>query len=265
MVIMSTYNYKNWSVLCWNVRGLNNPARRGVVRNVVLLHSPTIICLQESKLAVVDSMIISQVCGPKYTEFLFEPALCTRGGLIVAWDPDVVDIYLLAQQKSFIAVDCCWRLTDTKFRLVTVYGPRSDADKLNFLDDLRPLCHSNLPCIFIGDFNLIADASNKNNMNINQRMMAAFRRFINELELRDMYLHGRKYTWTNEQQIATKVKLDRVLYNDPWMTAHPCCLLASLATDMSDHCPLLLSTDVSFKPPRHFRFDNYWVKFEGFN
>lgn len=72
------------NILVWNVRGLNNPARRGVVRNVAMLHNPAIICLQESKLAVVDHMIIRQVCGPKCTEFLFEPALGTRGGIIVA-------------------------------------------------------------------------------------------------------------------------------------------------------------------------------------
>lgn len=225
------------NILVWNVRGLNNPARRGVVRRVVLLHNPAIICLQESKLSVVDRPTISQIYGPRCTEFLFQPAIGTRGGIIIAWDPEVVDVALIDCQKSFVAVDCCWRLTDSRFRLVTVYGPQSDADKLIFLDDLRLLYSSNLPCIFTGDFNLIAEATDKNNNNLNRRTMAAFRRFINELELREMYLHGRKYTWTNEQQNATKVKLDRVLFNDPWMLAYPCCILAALATDLSDHCP----------------------------
>jgi hypothetical protein len=39
-----------FSILSWNVRGLNSPARREVVRDMVLMHRPNLVCLQETKL-----------------------------------------------------------------------------------------------------------------------------------------------------------------------------------------------------------------------
>jgi hypothetical protein len=116
----------------------------------------------------------------------------------------------------------------------------------------------------VGDFNLILQAADKNTNNYTRRTMTAFRRFTNELELEDLYLHGRRYTWSNEQADAIQVKLDRALMNDGWSSEHPNCILQALSLDLSDHCPLLLTTDATHTPPRHFRFANYWTCMEGF-
>lgn len=35
---------------------------------------------------------------------------------------------------------------------------------------------------------------------------------------------------------------------------------AALSTSLSDHCPLLLSTLSGPRPPRPFRFENYWTR-----
>lgn len=120
------------------------------------------------------------------------------------------------------------------------------------------------PLVIVGDFNLIMRMEDKNNSNVNRGLMTAFRRFLSEVQLKDMYLHGRRYTWSNEQQNATMVKLDRVLYNEQWNTAFPNCLLQGLSTSALDHCPLILVTNNSFKPCRQFRFENMWTKWDGF-
>ncbi|XBI50136.1 hypothetical protein VPH35_113590 [Triticum aestivum] len=103
-------------------------------------------------------------------------------------------------------------------------------------------------CILAGDFNLIARAADKSNPNINRRLLAAFRAFINELQLKDLYLHDRRYTWSNGQQNATMVKLDRVLFNEEGNAMMPSCLLQALSSDMSHHCPILLTCDANFRP-----------------
>jgi len=61
------------------------------------------------------------------------------------------------------------------------------------------------------DFNLIYRDEDKNNANYNRAMMGRFRRFINDLALKEIPLHGRKYMWSNQQNFLTLVKLDRVL------------------------------------------------------
>jgi endonuclease/exonuclease/phosphatase family metal-dependent hydrolase len=122
-------------------------------------------------------------------------------------------------------------------------------EKLQFLEDLKPCCPATQPTLLVGDFNLILQASDKNTNNYNRRLMAAFRRFTNDNELEDMYMHGRRYTWSNEQADAIKVKLDRALMNEMWSNDHPNCILQALSSDLSDHCPLLLTTDATFTPP----------------
>lgn len=61
----------------------------------------------------------------------------------------------------------------------------------------------------LGDFNLITNTEDRNNGNINRAMMGRFPRLVNDLELRDFSLHGRKFTWSNPQDTPTLVKLDR--------------------------------------------------------
>ena len=113
------------------------------------------------------------------------------------------------------------------------------------------------PVAMVGDFNLIARAADKSNQRINRRCLAAFQNFINEVQTKDLYLHGQRYTWCNEQRNATLVKLDRVLINGEWEGLMPNCLLQALSSEMSDHFPLLLNCDISFRHSRAFRFENH--------
>ena len=91
-----------------------------------------------------------------------------------------------------------------------------------------------------GDFNMIYCSEDKNNENVNRAMMGRFRRFINELELKEIFLLGRRYTWSNEWDSPTLVKLDRVLCTNDWEDIYPESILQSHASEMSDHCPLTL-------------------------
>ena len=115
-----------------------------------------------------------------------------------------------------------------------------------------------------GDFNLIYRDEDKNNGNINRRMMGRFRRVINDLALKEVYLNGRRYTWSNEQTRPTLVHLVRVLCTADWEERHGECHLRCLASVVSDHSPLML--DCSPSPPVHrrFQFEEYWTRIAGF-
>lgn len=145
--------------------------------------------------------------------------------------------------------------------LTSVYGPQADMDKIAFLNELRNVQSTlSTPWMVARDFNLILDASDKNNANINRRNLGRFRRFVNEMELKDIHLHGRNYTWSNERDRTTMVKLDRILVSVDWEAAFPNCFMQALSTDMSDHCPLLLSTNAATSGKRRFHFEKFWVK-----
>jgi hypothetical protein len=51
---------KDYSLLSWNVRGLNNQEKREDVWQMIQLHKPMIVCLHETKLHNVSASIVSQ-------------------------------------------------------------------------------------------------------------------------------------------------------------------------------------------------------------
>jgi len=51
--------------------------------------------------------------------------------------------------------------------------------------------------------------------------MNCFRQLIDELELQELHLRGRLYTWSNERDRPTLVRLDRVFVTEDWITDFP--------------------------------------------
>lgn len=72
----------NPSVTSWNVHGLKNPAKRKAVKEFLSSVRPNLVCLQETKLDVVDDFLLMQCCGPSLDGFAYLPAEETRGGII---------------------------------------------------------------------------------------------------------------------------------------------------------------------------------------
>jgi exonuclease III len=76
---------KNCDILCWNVRGLNAAARRDSIRNMVATSGATIVCLQETKLAVWTTKLIRDTLGPSFVNnYITLPAIGVRGGILLA-------------------------------------------------------------------------------------------------------------------------------------------------------------------------------------
>jgi hypothetical protein len=118
--------------------------------------------------------------------------------------------------------------------------------------------------MIIGDFNMILRASEKNNSNLDRAGMRRFRDFVANLELKELYLHGRLFTWCNDREVPTLTLIDRALISVDWDLQHPDAILQALSSSVSDHAPLLLSLNSGHKPKRRFRFERFWEKLEGF-
>ena len=109
---------------------------------------------------------------------------------------------------------------------------------------------------------MILDASDKSNANLNRRLMCAFRDAIQELELRELNLRGRKFTWSND---STQTRIDRAFCTAEWDIMMPGCMLQALSSLVSDHAPLLLSGTCAVQSYRGFRFETFWPRLQGFS
>lgn len=251
-------------LLNWNVRGLNNQARRGVVRNLVSDTRATIVALQETKLEMVDRSLVVETLGASFADnFVFLPAIGACGGTLLAVDEAHYRILTteLGVHTVTAMVQPVW--SNLVWNVTVVYGPQEDNAKLQFLGELRWLQYSVTDkWLIIGDFNMTLQAADKSNNNLNRRLMGAFRDVVRDLALKELNLQGRKFTRTNDR---THTRIDRAFCTPSWDLMLPNVYLQALSSRVSDHCPLLIASNESIQKYRGFRFEAFWPKLPGYH
>lgn len=179
----------DYSLLSWNVRGLNNPARQESVKQVIQVHKPLLLCLQETKLNDITRSLVANILANDC--FWFLPADDTRGGILLAIKGDsmqVTNTQLTANTISATIYDC---RTLNEWTITGVYGPQLIADKKVFPQELRALKQSSKPAwLLVGDFNLIYRDADKSNGHLDRRMMDRFRRALNHILVKEIPLLG---------------------------------------------------------------------------
>jgi exonuclease III len=171
------------SLLNWNVRGLNNSARRKVVKDLVSDLGCSIVALQETKLAVIHAEDVRETVGTNFmNSFVYLPAQGTRGGVMVAVDEDHYSIKQFEHRSYSVSALLESTHCAESWWVTVVYGPLGDQEKLDFLQELKFISTVvSDKWLVIGDFNMILQACDKSNNNLNRRLMGAFRGLVNEL------------------------------------------------------------------------------------
>src|ERR1044072_4379111 len=72
-------------VLSLNVRGIGSSIKQQAMRCLISKYKVDLICLQESKLEVVDVNLCRRIWGDAVFEWEFIPAISRGGGLICIW------------------------------------------------------------------------------------------------------------------------------------------------------------------------------------
>jgi hypothetical protein len=106
----------------------------------------------------------------------------------------------------------------------------------------------------------------KNNDRFEERWPFLFNAVIDSLDLHEMEMSGRKFTWANSRRVPTYERLDRVLVNTDWEQKFPLATVEALNREISDHTPLLLNlggkTKSKKQPP--FKFELGWLLKDSF-
>ncbi|XP_073360100.1 uncharacterized protein [Aegilops tauschii subsp. strangulata] len=200
--------------MSWNVRGLNSPARRYAVKELAESHRTCILCLQETKLAAWSAEIVRELGGSTLDGCAVLPAMGTCGGAAILWNKQLLDLATHAIGAFSITAKVTVIQSNCSFWLTTVYGPVNDALKDSFLAELVQVAPpARRPWLINGDFNIIYEARDKSNQNLNRRIMGQFRRAIDTAGLKEIKCKNRRFTWTNERTNPTMVSIDKVFCN----------------------------------------------------
>lgn len=117
-----------------------------------------------------------------------------------------------------------------------------------------------------GDFNLIRSNNERNQGQGDPKLMETFNNFIGELQLREIFVSGVKFTCSNKQRNPILIKLDRILATSGWDTYYHSCFAWSKARVGSDRSPLILDTiEGRDNRSKYFYFQEKWLQTEGFN
>jgi exonuclease III len=113
------------------VRGLNPEAHQDALRELVVAERPSIVCLQEIKMAVISDYNVIQFVGSSF-DYAFLPAVGTHGGILivrcssswVASGTSVRTYSLLTKLRYSLRGEEWW--------LTSVYGPFHGCSKAEF-------------------------------------------------------------------------------------------------------------------------------------
>ncbi|XP_057745534.1 uncharacterized protein LOC130963432 [Arachis stenosperma] len=113
----------------------------------------------------------------------------------------------------------------------------------------------------MGDFNKIVHIDERKEMNNLSTSAEDFRAWIIDMELVDLTLNDRKYTWFRDQSCS---RIDRSLVNLEWLHTYPDTRLRGGPRGLSNHCLLIVEDRRMVQGSRPFRSLNSWFTHQGF-
>jgi hypothetical protein len=96
-------------------------------------------------------------------------------------------------------------------------------------------------------------------------LVHSFRRALNYLEIKEIQLRGRKFTWSNNQNPPTMTRIDRAFCTPAWENCYSNPILQAQSSSRSDHYPLLLLPLIVPKIQPKFRFEAHWPQMPSFH
>lgn len=255
----------NLRIITWNVRGLNDPNKRKVIKLAVRKWKAHVLCLQETKMNSLSGDIVKSLWGSRWVEWEIMEANGTAGGILLCWDSRwlaKVDV-----RKGLHSVSCVFKCVcnDMRWFFSGVYGPSSEHGRRELWRELVEVCQSwSMPWCVGGDFNEIRFPHERLGcMNIS-RGMSEFSNFINSCNLVDLPLYGSKFSWVKGGGGHSMSRIDRLLVSSDWEDFFPRSQQSTLPRPVSDHFPLCLDCGALVRGKSPFRFENMWLREEGF-
>lgn len=130
---------------------------------------------------------------------------------------------------------------------------------------------NNVACwSIVGDFNAVRNTNERKGTLANSsqsiRESAQFNDFILDMELVDVLVTGKKYTWYRPNG-SSMSRLDRFLVSMDWLVSWPHCIQQVMEQEFPNHCPVVLKLLNQEWGPKPFRVLNSWhndPRFRGF-
>ena len=254
-------------IVSYNVRGLRGFEKISEVKRLVTDKKPVVLCLQETKLSVVDDLLINSIWGNSSLGFSYQSSIGASGGLLTVWDCNVVDVWSTMSFPHVLVIKGRVLCTSQEFIIANVCAPCDTTAKQVLWDPLQIFMTNNgdTNLCLCGDFNSVRSSEERKGRGsfFRQHDSDIFNKLIDEGSLIDQSICGRLYTWYRGDEVSMS-RLDRFLLSSNWCTEWPDCIQLANQRGLSNHVPLELYADVDSWGPRPFRMPKCWADYTGY-
>jgi hypothetical protein len=256
-------------VCSFNVRGLGSRVKRKKIADLVRTEKLDFLALQETKMEVISDSLVHNLWGNSDCCWAFVPSVGSSGGILSIWRKQYSVLLFSFFGEGFLGVCLDWGVIPQRIFLINIYSKCDLSAKRVLWSDILSLKRNHVGgewCI-LGDFNSVRSIQERRGVNLPlatpSTELVEFNGFLEELELVDLPLLGRRFTWVHSNDISMS-RIDRILVSDAWLDLWPNLSLWVLDRDISDHCPLLRRNSSDTSGPKPFRFCNHWLNHTGF-
>ncbi|XP_016178406.1 uncharacterized protein LOC107620802 [Arachis ipaensis] len=246
----------------WNVRGLAGTEKLSMVKNFRKKFNVHVLGLIETKKEVMTKFEVVQLWGNDGVGWEFVEAEGASGGLLLMWDSTVFNLSSCYKGARWLCVDGVLLKNNFRCAFCLVYGEHDREEKLVVWEELSflsGLCQV-LFC-FMGDFNEIVQVEERLGATSLPWSVAEFKSWVHDMELMDLVLSDRRFTWFRGQSCS---RIDRVLVSLEWLEEFPKTRLQGSPRGLSDHCPMIMNVTRLGGEPRPFRSLDSWFTHDGF-
>lgn len=225
------------------------------------------VAIQESKMEHMERSLCDKLWGSENCGWVFFPTNGNSGGMLSLWDASLGKLIFYFSGNRFLGVCLEWGSKKQRCFVVNIYTPCNLAGKWLLWENLKMSkmgYGKGLWCV-VGDYNAITRMCEKRGLGsqIPRQEMEDFRLFTADMELVDVPLLGRKYTWYRSDGSAMS-RLDWFLLSEEWIANWGVVAQWALSRELSDHCPITLKMGNQEWGPKPFRFNNCWLSHPGF-
>jgi hypothetical protein len=224
-----------------------------------------VICLQVTKKEFFDRADLRKFCPNSFDSFAFVPSVGNSGGSITVWNSSKLVGNVIYQNEYALSVEFFSNSSNESWIITNIYVLCTPHGKIEFINWFSNI---NMPFdklwLIVGDFNLTRRPENRNIVRGDLSLMLKFNEAISQLDLIEIPLHGLSFTWSNRQREPLLQRLDWFFIPRDWSVIYPNTRATTLPRDISDHVPCLVSFKSKIPKPKIFRFENFWLQFEGF-
>ena len=234
--------YRSWYIVDWNVRGINSQHRWDEIRAKADESNCHIMCLQETKREHFDHNYIRKFCPRRINQFAYSPSVGNSGGIITLWNGNMFSGTVINISKFQLTIQFICKLSARVIYITNIYAPTTTDERDIFLNWLHDVDTSLMEhWIILGDFNLMRSPGNRNRPGGDFNNMLRFNSIIQHLDLEEIPLKGRAYTWSNMQDTPLLEKLDWIFTTPSWTSTFPNTIATPMTNLASDHVPILIS------------------------